>query len=115
MTKDFVCILCPRGCRLTAEIAGEQVSVTGNTCPRGAAYAASEALHPMRTVTATMRVENRKNTMVSVKTASPIPKDKMLELMAVLRKHTVSAPVSMGQVLLPDLYGTDVVATKEME
>ena len=29
MTRDFVCIICPKGCRLKAEIRGEQVTVTG--------------------------------------------------------------------------------------
>lgn len=115
MTKEFVCIICPRGCRLTAEITGEQVSVTGNTCPRGEAYAVNEALHPMRTVTAAVRVENREYTMVPVKTAVPIPKEQMLALMAVLRAKTVCAPIAIGQVLFADLCGTDIIATGRVE
>ena len=101
MTKELICIVCPRGCRLTADIRGEQVSVTGNTCPRGEVYAVNEALHPVRTVTATVRAANRENTMIPVKTAAPIPKEQMMALMAALRTHTVCAPVSLGQVLFP--------------
>ena len=111
MTRDFVCIICPKGCRLRAEIEGEQASVTGNACPRGAAYAVSEALHPMRTVTATMRVANRAHTMVPVKTASPVPKEKMMAVMAALRSQAVHAPITIGQILISDLCGTDIVAT----
>ncbi len=115
MTKEFVCIVCPRGCRLTADICGEQVSVKGNTCPRGEVYAVNEALHPMRTVTATMRVANRENIMVPVKTAAPIPKEQMMALMAALRAQTVRAPIAIGQVLLSDLFGTDIVATEQID
>ena len=36
MTKELICINCPMGCMLTAEVEnGEVISVTGNTCPRG--------------------------------------------------------------------------------
>ena len=32
--KKLVCIVCPRGCRLTVE-EGEEIRVSGNACPRG--------------------------------------------------------------------------------
>ena len=115
MTRDFICIICPKGCRLKAEIRGEQVTVTGNACPRGAAYAVSEALHPMRTVTATVRVANRPHTMVPVKTAAPVPKEDMMKVMAALRAQNVCAPISIGQVLLSGLFGTDIIATGRIE
>lgn len=115
MTRNFVCIICPRGCRLTAELCRQQISVTGNACPRGEVYAVNEALHPVRTVTATVRAENRENTMVPVKTAAPIPKEQMLPLMAALRAQTVRAPIAIGQVLFADLCGTDIIATGRVE
>ena len=38
--RELICIGCPMGCPLTVEMNGtEVVSVTGNTCPRGDAYA----------------------------------------------------------------------------
>ena len=115
MTRDFVCIICPKGCRLRAEIDGEQATVTGNVCPRGAAYAVSEALHPMRTVTATMRVANRAHTMVPVKTAAPVPKEKMMTVMAALRAQNICAPITIGQILISDLCGTDIIATGRID
>ena len=55
--KVLICICCPVGCRLTADITGENVSVSGNRCKRGADYAVNELLHPMRTLTTTVRVK----------------------------------------------------------
>ena len=115
MKRSLTCIICPRGCALTAEINGSDVRVTGNTCPKGEEYAISECLHPVRTVTATVRVANRDNTMASVKTEAPVPKDKMMDVMAMLRKAEVQAPVSIGDVVLTDVFGTNVVITKAID
>lgn len=114
MKRTLTCIICPRGCTLTAEIENGQVAVTGHTCPKGAEYAVNEVLHPMRTVTATIRVSNRRDTMVSVKTAAPVPKDRMMDVMAVLRKTNLEAPISIGQILLSDIEGSAIIATKEI-
>ena len=91
MKREITCIVCPRGCRMTADIQGETITVTGHTCPKGEEYAINECLHPMRTVTATIRVANRKDTMVSVKTEVPVPKEHMMDVMARLRAITVDA------------------------
>ena len=114
MKRNLTCIICPKGCSLCAEINGEQISVTGNTCPKGEEYAINECLHPMRTVTATVRVANRYNTMVSVKTREPVPKENMMDVMAALRKISVEAPVSIGDVVIGGLFGTDIVITKDI-
>lgn len=115
MKRTLTCIICPRGCTLTADIAGENVTVTGHTCPKGEEYAVNEILHPMRTVTATIRVSNRENTMVSVKTQQAVPKDRMMNVMEALRKISVAAPISIGQVLLQDVEGSNIIATKNID
>ena len=115
MIRSITCIICPRGCAMTAEQEGDQVKVTGFACPRGQEYAVNECLHPVRTVTSTVRVSNRKDCMVSVKTASPVPKDAMADVMVQLRAARVEAPVKLGQVILKDVYGSDIVATKAVE
>lgn len=112
MVRNLTCIICPRGCALTADITDTGVTVTGNACKRGEEYAINECTNPVRTVTATVRVANRYNTMVSVKTAAPVPKGKMMEVMAQLRKTQVNAPVAIGDVVLTDICGTSVVITK---
>ncbi|MCD8007748.1 MAG: DUF1667 domain-containing protein, partial [Clostridiales bacterium] len=54
--KNLTCIGCPLGCPLEVTMEnGEVVSVTGNTCPRGAAYARKEVTTPTRIVTSTVR------------------------------------------------------------
>ena len=35
MTKELVCIVCPRSCRMTITSDGDELVVTGNTCKRG--------------------------------------------------------------------------------
>ena len=112
MNRTLTCIICPRGCTLEAEINGENVNVSGNFCARGIKYAQDECIHPTRTVTSSVRAENRVDTMVSVKTAEPIPKENIFDLMAVLRKTTVNAPVNTGDIIIRDIFGTDIIATK---
>ena len=112
MKRKLVCIVCPRGCAMTAEISGETVTTVGNACPNGARYAETECLHPVRTVTATVRVANRRDTMVSVKTQSPVAKDSMQEVMQCLRRVSVDAPLAIGDVVLESVCGSKIIVTK---
>ena len=100
---------------MTAEIKEGSVEVTGNSCPKGKEYAINECTNPVRTVTATVRVSNRYNTMASVKTAIPVSKSKMMDVMAVLRNTQVQAPVKIGDVIARDVCGADIVVTKDVE
>ena len=116
MKRNLTCIVCPIGCQLSVTLEnGVVTEVTGNTCPRGKQYAIDECTNPVRTVTSTVRVSNRKDTMVSVKTAAPVPKGNMLDVMSLLRKTKVEAPVAIGDVILTDVYGTTVIATKAID
>ena len=113
--RKLICIGCPMGCPLTVEMNGtEVVSVTGNTCPRGDAYARKEVTNPTRIVTSTVKVEGGKVEMVSVKTKEDIPKGKIFECVKALKGITVKAPVHIGDVILKDVAGTgiDIIATK---
>ena len=118
MEKLITCINCPVGCRMTVTLsdAGEFLSVTGNTCARGAKYAQQECTLPLRMITAVIPVENRK-TPLSVKTATPVPKEMISRVMDALSQVRISAPVALGQVIVPDVLGTgsDVIATRGLE
>ena len=114
MNRTFTCIVCPRGCTLTVTGEGEALTVSGNSCPKGKQYAIDEATHPVRTVTSTVRVSNREDTMVSVKTREPVPKEQIFEVMQQIRRVTAAAPLHIGDVLIPDVCGTDIIATKEI-
>jgi CxxC motif-containing protein len=114
MKKELTCIICPRGCLLTVEL-GETVTVSGNACPKGKTYGENECLNPVRTVTSIVRVSNREDTMVSVKTAMPIKKADIFAVMEQIKAASVEAPVSIGQVILTDVCGADIIATKEIK
>ena len=115
MKRELVCIICPRGCRMTAEITEGGVEVKGNACKRGEEYATAEITAPKRTVTSMVRVCNREDTMVSVKTSAPVPKENIFDVMEKIRAAKVDAPVAIGDVIIPDLFGVDIVATKDVK
>ena len=114
MNREITCIVCPRGCRLTADIQGETITVTGQGCSRGEKHAIDEILNPVRSLTSIVRVSNREDTMVSVKSAAPVPKGKMFEIMDLIHSASVEAPVAIGDVIIPDVCGTQIIATKEI-
>lgn len=116
-TRELTCIGCPLGCAVEVEIEenGQIVNVTGNTCKRGDDYARKEVTNPTRIVTSTVRVEGGTSDMVSVKTKTDIPKNKIFACMEGLKGICVKAPVHIGDVIVENIAGTgvDVVATKE--
>ena len=117
MEHQITCINCPVGCRMQVTVEnGEVTNVTGNSCLRGLNYAKQECIAPQRMVTAVVTVQNRK-TPVSVKTRTPIPKEKIFACMACLSRLQVLAPLRMGDVLCQNVCGTgvDVIATKTVE
>ena len=112
MQKELTCIVCPMGCRMLVELDGATVvSVSGNTCPRGKQYAIDECTHPMRTVTSTARTTN--GGVIAVKTNRVIPKELMFDCMREINRVTVSLPVRVGDVIIPNVLntGADVIAT----
>lgn len=116
-TVNLICIGCPLGCPLTVEMEGNEVkSVSGNTCPRGDAYAKKELTNPTRIVTSTVRVAGGRLAMVSVKTESDIPKGKIFDCVKALKDVEVTAPVKIGDVIVENVAGTgvNVIATKNV-
>ena len=116
-TVNLICIGCPLGCPLTVELEGIEVkAVSGNTCPRGDAYARKEMTNPTRIVTSTVRVAGGRLAMVSVKTASDIPKGKIFDCVKALKDVEVKAPVKIGDVIVENVAGTgvNIIATKNV-
>ena len=111
--RELTCIGCPMGCQLTAVLEDGQVT---NTCPRGDAYARKECTHPARTVTGTVRVSGGALPVVSVRTAGEVPKEKVLDVARALCRVHLTAPVQVGDVVIPNVLGTgvDVVATRSV-
>lgn len=114
--KNLICIVCPKGCHLQVD-EDNGYAVTGNSCPRGAEYGKTELLHPTRVLTSTVRVDGGLHRRLPVKTTAPIPKELLFQAMEALNEVTLTAPVTVGQVVIANLLGTgvDVVATREMK
>ena len=112
--KEFTCIICPRGCHLVVD---DNMNVTGNTCPRGKEYAISELTNPVRTITSSVRVSNREDLLVSVKTSGSIPKGKIFEVMDEINKLSVEAPTHIGDVVKENILGlgVDILVTKNID
>ena len=116
--RELTCINCPMGCLLTVTMDGDSVTdISGYTCPRGKTYAEKEVTNPTRIVTSSVEVTGGTKPIVSVKTASDIPKGKIFEVMKSLKGITVAAPVRIKDVILADAAGTGVsiIATKNVE
>lgn len=114
---EMTCICCPIGCALKAQVnADGTVQVSGNKCPRGAAYGEKEVTNPTRIVTSTVRIAGRQDTVVAVKTASDIPKEKIMECMKALQDIEVEASVHIGEIILENVAdtGVNIVATRNI-
>ena len=114
--KELVCIVCPKGCRLQVD-EDDGFAVTGNSCPRGAEYGKNELKNPTRVLTSTVSIENALHRRCPVKTDRPIPKGKLFEVMELVGKVRLQAPVRSGDVGIADAAGTgaDLIVTKTMD
>ena len=113
--KELICICCPKGCHLHVdEENGYQVS--GNGCPRGAEYGKNEIVNPTRVLTSTVKIEGAAYRRCPVRTARPIPKGKLFEVMTALDGVQLTAPVSAGDIALENAAGTgvNVIVTRTM-
>ena len=117
MEQTIVCINCPVGCRMTAFLSddGKFISVDGNSCPRGAAYARQECILPERMLTAVIPVRGS-DMPLSVKTSRPVPKALIHAIMNELSNLNIGLPVDSDQVILPDVLhtGADIIATRSL-
>lgn len=113
MTKDFICIVCPRGCHIHVD--GE--NITGYTCQRGLAYVKQELVDPKRTITSTIKVEGGDLKVVPVKSDNVISKDLIFKAMDEINKAVVTAPIKMHQVLIENICGSgvNIIAAKEVK
>ena len=115
MVKDIICFACPMGCQISVELSdsGEILSVTGNTCKRGDAYARTECTNPERSLTTTVKVSGGVHPVVPVKSAKAVPKDKVKDCVKEIGTLEIKAPVKIGDVVCANILGTgvDIVAT----
>ena len=117
MKTEMICIGCPMGCYLTVECDGKTIkNVEGNRCKIGLDYAQKEIINPERTLTSTVKVKSGHLPLVSVRTNQPISKSRIFDVMELLAKVEVQAPVKIGDEIVPNIFdsGVSVVATKNI-
>ncbi|MBE6645713.1 MAG: DUF1667 domain-containing protein [Ruminococcaceae bacterium] len=118
MKKDIICTICPRGCTVSVEgSANEVTSVSGYGCKRGMEFATAEFTAPVRILTTTVKIDGRDGDLLPVRSSKPLPKEKILECMEIIKKTVVSLPVKQYDAVVTGILGTDVdiVATKDVK
>lgn len=107
----MVCIVCPVGCHM--QIVEDSTSetgykVSGATCNRGPIYGIKELSNPTRLLTSTVKINGGILPRIPVRTDKEIPKDKIFEVMEIINKIELNAPVKMGDILATNILGLDV-------
>lgn len=120
LKKNLVCIVCPNGCDVEVLLEEGQktqiIAIDGCTCDKGKEWVAQELTRPMRTIASGIPVDDGDFKLVSVRTDAPIPLGKIFEVMAVIKEKRVTAPVAIGDILIPSPAGTDcnIIATRNV-
>ncbi len=129
--RELTCIVCPIGCSISVKEGPKpeglsSLTITGNRCNRGAAYAEEEIRAPKRVVTATCGIAFKPEEpdsvgltaprRIPVKSSAPCPKEKILELLEDIYSLKPSLPVKAGDRLITDWKGSgiDVVAVRSL-
>ena len=102
---EMVCIVCPKGCRLSVD---PDMNVDGTSCEHGVHYAREEVLNPTRTLTSTVSITGAAHRRCPVKTKLPIPRSLMFDAMGLLDDVELVAPVEEGTVVVEDVCGTGI-------
>lgn len=115
--KELICIVCPRGCHIKAQVTdGELSYIEGNTCIRGKQYAFNELTNPKRMITSTVAISSQELKRLPVMTNKPISKDLIFKAMAIINNVKVKVPIKIGDVIISNILDTDVdiVATRNI-
>ena len=110
---ELTCVECPMGCKITVTEINGKKEFSGYTCPRGKLYAENEVVDPKRVVTSTVKTTSGK--VVPVKTDRPISKKDMFEVMKVINSTVCSLPVKTGDILIKDVFGSNIISAKTVK
>ena len=115
MTKEIICIMCPLGCRIEVQVEGKEVKqVEGEGCKKGVTYAQQEVTFPGRILTTTVPTDNPEMPLLPVRSNKALPKEKLIECMKHISKHSVTGSVQLGQAVIENILGlgADIVACR---
>ena len=114
MIREMTCIVCPMGCSLEVSLDNGIVTcVKGNTCKRGEEYAKTECVNPQRMVTSTVLCDNGE--LLPVKTDRPVKKEDVFLVMEAINSTTAHLPVRIKDVIIENVCGSNIIATKNMK
>lgn len=117
--REIVCIICPTGCRIHAEIgeSGAIDTLEGHQCKRGETYVRSEVLDPVRVLTSIVRFKGRSQRMCPIRSDRPVPKGIIREMARAVSKIEIEGPVRLGDVIVKNIMGTgaDIIATQSID
>ena len=115
---NYTCIICPKSCSITLTDDSGNLTCEGNECKRGAEYAQNEYLHPMRTLTSTVKVSGiAGHNRLGVIGTQAVPREMLRDCLQEVYKVTVCPPIKAGDVVLANVLdtGCDVVAAMTLE
>ncbi len=90
------------------------MAITGNNCKRGKAFAREEITCPQRVLTSTVCLKHAHHAvLLPVRSTATFARSLHLQAMEKLRTVTVTAPVKMGDIIIPNILntGVDIVAS----
>jgi len=91
------------------------IKVKGKICKKGKHYLEQEYVEPLRVLTSTVVVTDSIHGRLPVRTAKPIPKEKLLDCMEEINKIRVKPPIRIGDIILTNIADThaDIIACGE--
>ena len=116
MDRRLLCIECPQSCLLEVYCTGEEITVEGNKCERGRAYAVKETTNPVRTLTTTVKTAFDGFPRLPVRSAAEIPLSLVIPAVRALDSVLVCRRLQPGDIVLEKIPGTNVplIATGDM-
>lgn len=117
-SKKIICIGCPKGCSLEVQHNEKKIhKINGYNCKIGLKYAETEFTEPKRTITTTVKLKSGVLPFVPVKTKDPVNKEKIFEVMNVIRKLEIESPVKVGDIVISNIAGTgvDLICTRNIK
>ena len=93
------------------------IAAVGFRCSKGERWIRQEIESPLRTIATSVSVRNGDFICASVRTRTPVPLEKIPEVMRAIRTQVLEAPVSIGQVVLSNPAGTStrIIVTREVK
>lgn len=114
--KSLVCIVCPNGCMLNVEGEGNNITVTGNRCKRGEAFAVSEMTNATRTICSTVRTVFPDVPVLPVRVSREIPKNRIFDVMREIANVRLDKRVGREAVIIENVLGlgADIISTSDI-